>query len=199
MHQKGFSLFYIVFLITIILGSAGIYYLVTTKSKPSPILPIQQTALPPSSPQESPLPITSPNVSSTPTKVTLSTGANLEEIKYTLPPNWEAKIDNAMLFISPKQGGGFLSIKVYNYPSDTGKREYYCQITKYCITGTTYFTQVNIGNIAGYKASALDNSGGGSDYFAVKGGKLYIIGTYSPPDPNEFSKYFKEVLDSLIF
>jgi len=135
-----------------------------------------------------------------PTKTTEKNGARLEEIKYTLPQGWKAKTDNNRLYLSPIDEGGFLAIQVVNYPGNIGRREYYCQITKYCLD-RTYFTEMNIGNIAGYKASGLDNSGGGEDYFGTKGDKFYIIGSFSPssPSPNEFDKNYQEVLRSLIF
>jgi len=47
--------------------------------------------------------------------------------------------------------------------------------------------------------NALDNSGGGIEYFGSKGNKFYIIGSYSPPSPNEFENNYKQVLNSLIF
>jgi hypothetical protein len=72
-----------------------------------------------------------------------SNGAMLSEIKYTLPDGWEAKIrpDQNDLFVSPKEEGGYLAIKVYAYDGKTGRRGYYCQLTKFCIDAT-YFTEV---------------------------------------------------------
>ncbi len=129
-------------------------------------------------------------------------GAELSEIKYKLPDEWEARIrvEQNDLFLSLKKHGGFLSIKVYPYDGKTSRREYYCRLTNYC-TKATYFTPVNIGNISGYRADALDNSGGGVDYFGAKGDKFYIISKLSPSYPldNYFDKTFQQVLDSLVF
>jgi len=111
----------------------------------------------------------------------------LENIRYTLPQGWTAEIRDGGLSITPISGGGEFFIKVYNYSENVGRREYYCQLVDYCIAKTT-FTSVNIGNIAGYKASVLDNSGGGAEYFGAKGNKFYIITSYNPPAPNEFEK-----------
>mgnify|MGYP001593933360 CR=1 FL=1 len=126
-------------------------------------------------------------------------GADLKDIKYKLSQDWEAKLNNDNLFISPVNGGGYLSIRVYGYPGNVGRREYYCQVSKVCIEGTSYFTEINIGNISGYTANALDNSGGGAEYFGAKGNKFYIISSYSPPSPNEFDQNYKNVLSSLVF
>ncbi len=133
-----------------------------------------------------------------PTK-TQANGASLMDIKYVLPQGWEGKLNNDSLFISPVNSGGFLSIRVYDYPSNIGRREYYCQVSKVCIDGTSYFTEMNIGNISGYEANALDNSGGGAEYFGAKGNKFYITSSYNPPSPNEFEKNYRNVLNSLVF
>lgn len=127
-------------------------------------------------------------------------GANLKDIKYVLPKNWKAQLTSDNLTLSNINGGA-LSVRVYQYSSAIGRREYYCQVSKYCIDGTTYFDEFKIGNISGYKASALDNSGGGSEYFGSKGDKFYIVSSYSPssPNPNDFDTSYKSVLDSLIF
>lgn len=126
-------------------------------------------------------------------------GADLEDIKYELPQGWEAKLSSDSLLISPAEGGGFLSIRIYNYPGDVGRREYYCQVSNVCIDGVSYFTELSIGNISGYVANALDNSGGGAEYFGAKGSKFYIISSYNPPSPNEFEKNYENVLNSLVF
>ena len=139
------------------------------------------------------------NLQPTPTKSIQVNGASLKDIKYQLPQGWEVKLNNDSLFISPINGGGYLSIRVYDYPDNLGRREYYCQVSKVCIEGTTYFTEMNLGNISGYMARALDNSGGGSEYFGAKGNKFYIISSYNPPSPNEFEKNYKNVLNSLVF
>ncbi|MFH2019651.1 MAG: hypothetical protein ABII80_03505 [bacterium] len=138
-----------------------------------------------------------PTPTASPTK-----GASLSEIKYTLPDGWVAEIRSEMndLYLSPSEEGGYLAIKVYSYAGNTGRREYYCQITNYCIDAT-YFTATKIGNITGYKASALDNSGGGAEYFGEKGDKFYIISSFSPSSPsvNFFDTTYQLVLDSLVF
>ena len=125
-------------------------------------------------------------------------GADLEDIRYALPPGWEAKFRDNGLFISPADNGGYFFIKVYKYAGDVGRREYFCQLVGYCIE-ETYFTEVKIGNTSGYMAQALDNSGGGSDLFATKGDKFYIINSISPPSPNEFDKSKQSFLNSLLF
>ncbi len=130
---------------------------------------------------------------------TQANGASLKDIKYVLPQGWEGKLNNDSLFLSPVNGGGYLSIRVYDYPNNIGRREYYCQVSKVCIEGTTYFTEMIIGNISGYLANALDNSGGGSEYFGAKGDKFYVISSYNPPSPNEFEKNYRNVLNSLVF
>lgn len=161
-------------------------------------------------PTSSPLPTPTPIIQSSPTPTTDTTviltptpkqenGVDLKDIKYQLPQDWTAKLNNDNLFISPVNGGGFLSIKVYNYSVNVGRREYYCQVSKVCIEGTSYFTEMNIGNISGYVANALDNSGGGPEYFGAKGNKFYIVSSYNPPSPNEFEKNYKNILNSLIF
>lgn len=134
-----------------------------------------------------------------PTTSTQINGADLKNIKYKLSQGWEAKLNNDSLFISPVNGGGYLSIRVYDYSGSVGRREYYCQVSKVCIEGTSYFTEMNIGNISGYVANALDNSGGGAEYFGVKGNKFYVISSYSPPSPSEFEQNYKNVLNSFVF
>lgn len=134
-----------------------------------------------------------------PTKIiTLDNSVSLKDIKYTLPKGWKAVMNDG-LFISPDQGGGFLSVKSYEYPGNIDSKKYYCQLSKVCIEGTTYYEEKKIGNISGYRALALDNSGGGPDYFGFKGNEFYIISTFTPPFPNEFETHFQEVLNSLVF
>lgn len=135
---------------------------------------------------------------SMPTTATQVNGAGLSEIKYTLPLNWRAEISNFALSFYPQDRGGYLTIKISDYDGTTGRREYYCKITNYCIPSST-FTSTQIGNISGYKADALDNSGGGAEYFGAKGNKFYIISTYNPPSPNEYEKNYQNVLNSLVF
>lgn len=133
-----------------------------------------------------------------PTK-TQANGVDLKDIKYVLPQGWEVKLNNDSLFILPVNDGGFLSIRVYSYSGNVGRREYYCHVSKVCIEGTSYFTEMNIGNISGYEVNALDNSGGGVEYFGAKGNKFYIISSYNSPSLNEFEKNYRNVLNSLIF
>lgn len=134
----------------------------------------------------------------TPIKTLASGNVSLKDIKYILPKGWKAVMNNG-LSISPDQGGGFLSIRSYDYPGNIDSKKYYCQLSKVCIEGTTYYEEKKIGNISGYRALALDNSGGGPDYFGFKGNKFYIISTFTPPFPNEFEAHFLEVLNSLVF
>lgn len=128
--------------------------------------------------------------------VVTSGGAKLADIKYTLPSAWQGSIQNNTLLLSAS-GGGYLSVTVSSYAGQ-GRRELYCQLKNVC-TAQSVFTSTQIGNISGYRASALDNSGGGDEYFGAKGDKFYIISTYNPPSPNEFEKNYKKVLSSLVF
>lgn len=132
-----------------------------------------------------------------PTKTTQTNGAGLKDIKYEIPSHWEADLNDERLFLSPGNGG-YLSVQVYDYPENIGRRTYYCQVRDVCIE-KSYFTETNIGNISGYIANGLDNSGGGLEYFGAKGNKFYIISSYNPPSPNDFENHYKNVLDSLIF
>ena len=155
-------------------------------------------------PQTSPTPTSTIQIEPTATATSLQNGASLQDIKYTLPQGWKAEIrkgganNEEGLSITPLSGGGYFWIIAYDYPGDLGRKEYYCKISKVCIK-ETYFTEMSIGNISGYMASALDNSGGGFEYFGSKGNKFYIISSYNPPSPNEFEKDYKKVLDSLVF
>ena len=158
------------------------------------------------SPSVTPSPKLPPkNQEFSPTPAHLSTSRlSPSKIKYTLPDGWEAKIrpDLNDLFLTPKEEGGFLAIKVYPYDVNIGRRKYYCQVTGFCIDGITYFTPMQIGNISGYEAAALDNSGGGGEYFGAKADKFYIISRFSPcypPSSNYFDKTLQQVLDSLVF
>lgn len=165
----------------------------------------KSVSLPPTSP-ESTIPTKESNSSISPT--TTSTiisptanqinGSSLKNINYSLPQNWEAKTIDDSLLLTPQNGGGYLSLKVYTYSGNIGRREYYCQITKQCIDETV-FTTARIGNISGYLATRLDNSGGGAEYFGAKGNKFYVISSYNPPSPNDFEKSYKQVMDSLVF
>lgn len=140
-----------------------------------------------------------PALIATPTFTPTVNTKGLDDIGFNLPQTWESKIVDSQLMLKAKNGGGFLAIKTYDYPGTTGRREYYCQVSQVCIEGTTNFTEVKIGNISGYLATALDNSGGGAEYFGSKGNKFYIIGTYNPPSPNDFENNYQIVLDSLVF
>ncbi len=132
-----------------------------------------------------------------PTTSSQINGASLVNIKYTLPAGWKATLNADSLLLAPSTG--YLSIKVDDYNGTTGRREYYCQVSKICVEGTTKFTEMTIGNISGYMASGLDNSGGGSEYFGAKGNKFYVISSYNPPLPNNFENSYKQVLNSLVF
>lgn len=186
---------------SVIFGFGGYYFGINSLSSNQKISDVQQNEMTPSASssalfEASPtsIPQTSPD-----TNTTTVNGVDLKNIKVTLPERWETKLNADSLLISPKTGGGYLSIKTYTYPTTIGRREYYCQVSKVCIEGTSYFTEMNIGNISGYTANALDNSGGGTEYFGAKGNKFYIISSYSPPSPSEFEKSYKQVLNSLVF
>lgn len=132
-------------------------------------------------------------------KTPTTNGADLKHIKYTLPLTWEAKIDENNLFLSPKENGGYLSIRVYDYPQNVGRREYLCKITDWCAQATPTFREMKIGNINGYVVSELDNSGGGPVYIGAKGNKYYLIQSYNPPEPNDYQRSYEQVLRSLVF
>jgi len=182
----------------VVFGFGGYYLGKNSLDSNKELNEVQQSeVIPPPSP--TPITETSPtSILQTPT-IPVVNGADLKKIKFTLSQEWESKLNSDSLIISPKTGGGYLSIKVYNYPTGIGRREYYCQMSKVCIEGTTYYAEMNIGNISGYVANALDNSGGGAEYFGEKGNKFYIISSYNPPSPNEFEKSYKQVLNSLVF
>lgn len=226
-QQRGFAPILIIVAVAAVVGLTTVTYYLgirTGESKSVPQVPLAvETSVspPPTStqktndlPSPSSLPITNtnpvtkaisspssvPKVIASPT-ISIVNGAGLGEIKYNLPQGWEAKLNEDSLFISPIHEGGYLSIKIYNYPGTSGRREFYCQVSTVCIQGTTYFTEMAIGNISGYSANALDNSGGGTEYFGAKGNKFYIISSFSPssPTPNEFDKNRSKVLESLVF
>lgn len=145
-----------------------------------------------------PTPTTTLDTKTNPTVQPKQNGAELNDIQYSLPQDWNAEIRDGGLFVSPVKDGGYFFIKVYDYSENVGRREYYCQLVGYCIK-ETYFIETKIGNTFGYIANALGNSGGGPDLFSMKGNKFYIINSYSPPPPNEFVKNSRQFLNSLIF
>lgn len=211
--QKGFApIFILIGIVILVAVGGGAYYF--EKSQISKPQPQNQTVISQTS-QSTSTPNIIPNAISEPTsQVTINTpvptnsmqaqGADLKNIKYILPQNWAAEIRKDALSaeglsLAPKTGGGYFWIQVYDYPGTSGRREYYCQVSKVCIEGRSYFTETNIGNISGYTANGIDNSGSGTEYFGAKGNKFYIISTFSPPPPNDFDKNRKNVLDSLIF
>lgn len=184
----------------VIFGFGGYYFGKNSLDSSQKVSNVQQSELIPT-PSSGVLVEVSPTLTPqiSPTPATVVNGVNLKNVKVTLPEGWEIKLNNDSLLISPKTGGGYLSVKAYEYPTTIGRREYYCQVSKVCIEGTSYFTEMSIGNISGYSANALDNSGGGTEYFGAKGNKFYIISSYNPPSPNEFEKSYQQVLNSLIF
>lgn len=126
-------------------------------------------------------------------------GSALTQIGYTIPDTWNAEFRDDALMLAPKELGGLLGIRVYNYPSNAaGRRAFFCTLHDYC-TEYTYFTPMQIGNISGYRASSLDNSGGGAMYFGSKGSKFYSISSVSPSSPNNFDSARSAVLGSLVF
>jgi len=157
----------------------------------SPILDTDTTPSP--SVNLSPSPFNSP----TTTNKALPT-LSLSSIKYTLPGTWQVdkKVTDS-LFLAPPSGG-YLNITIRSYSPETGRRTSFCQLYPIC-TPDTYFTPEKVGNLGGYRVSALDNSGGGDVYIAAKGNQLFVINTYSPPPPNEFHDTYQSVLDSLLF
>lgn len=190
-------------LVSVLLLGIGLLggYLYATMNRPPIIQNTQQPVqISPTVSIENPTRTTVPSTSVVKTSPTVSqvNGASLANIKYTLSTGWKGEINGKNLLLS-QTGGGYLSISVYEYDGRTGRREYYCQVSKMCIEGVTKYMPVTIGNISGYMASGLDNSGGGNEYFGVKGNKFYIISSYNPPSANEFEKSYQAVLDSLVF
>lgn len=190
----------VILLCSLVSGIGGYYLGYQSKKEPVP----NQAAVPSPVPteeakKEEPLPteVATDSSKATPT-VVQENGASLNDIKYVLPQNWEAKFTSGGINFAPLSGGGYLFLKVYDYQTSLGRREYYCKTTGFC-TQSTYYDEVKIGNISGYKADSLDNSGGGPEYFGAKGNKFYIISSYSPPSPNDFEKGYKSVLNSLVF
>lgn len=205
------SLALLIFCILILVPffALGIYYFRDSQKKNSFNTQTQHTEISPTQPQSDEIPFSTittfvKHSTVTTTPQNLVEGANLSDIKYSLPQGWIAEIKKNFLnqdsiFISPENEGGYLSVSVYDYPGTIGRREYYCQVSDVCIEDTTYFNEINLGNIPGYSANALDNSGGGVVFFGAKGEKFYIINTYKPPSPSEFETNYMTVLNSLQF
>lgn len=129
----------------------------------------------------------------------LAPKTDISSIGYSLPDGWRSEIqENTLMLYAPE--GGYIGINVYDFPSNTGRRAYYCQIAGTCIDSTT-FTPTQIGNISGYEATGLDNSGGGREYFGAVGGSFIRITTFSPSSPtnNPFDQGRDLVLQSLTF
>lgn len=218
--ESGFSLVVLIILIVLVCSlTASAYYLgkkttnstknqtITAEKEQTTVTSITNAILTKTnaSPTVKPEPqadknsVSVPFPSSPTVKPTLiSNGANLNEITFILPVNWTSKLNKNDLFLSPVNGGGYLDIVVHEYPANTGRREFFCQITHVCIEETT-FTPIQMGNISGYKADTLDNSGGGGMYFGAKGNKFYVISSYGPPKPNDFDDSYNNVLASLKF
>jgi hypothetical protein len=188
-------------LLMLLIGLGGGYVLFANKNNDMKPATNEVTQVSPTMMQEEPTVISTTQVPTTTGKTTSPqvNGTGINAIKYTLPATWEGKISDNSLMLSPKTGGGYLSLKVYDYAGTTGRREYYCQVSKVCIDGTTKFTEMNLGNISGYMASGLDNSGGGNEYFGAKGNKFYVISSYNSPSSTDFENNYKAVLNSLIF
>lgn len=191
MKQKGNSPIIVIALIILIISGM----LVIAQS----IRNDQKSSLLISTPEASSQPITTPLSSETsPTTKPTSNGVSIDKIKYTLPNTWKADLrDDGVLLLSAN-GGGYLGVKVLDYDGKTGRREAYCDIVKYCID-STYFTPIELGNISGYKADSLDNSGGGADYFGTKGNKFYLVSSYGLSMFTEYINNYQKVLDSLVF
>ncbi len=137
-----------------------------------------------------------------PTQVEEVEGRALSDVKYTLPESWKVEIRGDKsnpegIMFSAKSGGGYFFLTVAKYDM-SGRRAFFCKVKNVCIDAT-YFDPVQIGNIEGYRANAIDNSGGGSIYFGSKGTKFYILDSFNPPSPNDFEKHRDEFLASLEF
>jgi len=141
-----------------------------------------------------------------PTPTVVVHGAEARDIGYVLPAGWVADLEGSNdqsndLFIYPTEGGGFIAINVYDYDPSVSEQEYYCEVqVDYCIDGVTTFERTTIGNLDGYQAISVDNSGGGAEYFGSRFDKFYTISTYSPYDPvAEYNINSNTVFDSLRF
>jgi hypothetical protein len=130
-----------------------------------------------------------------------ATKVNTSSIGYTLPDGWTSEIrDNGTLFISAPEGG-YVVVNVYDFPANIGRRTFFCQITEhYCLDQTT-FNPIQIGNMSGYEALMVDNSGGGNEYFGTVGGSFIWISTFSPSSPvnNPFDQGIDSLLKSFVF
>lgn len=126
------------------------------------------------------------------TKITLT------NLSFVLPANWTYTNIDGVVNIYPKNGGGYINIKSH-YINNQDPKDFYCLKTNVCIKNTTYFTPFKIGNIMGSQANAIDNSGGGIDYFVVNKNTFYLVNTYNPPSPNDFEKDYEFILNSILF
>lgn len=133
------------------------------------------------------------------------TEANLMGVKAALPENWSMEVventQGTTLMISPDNAGGFIAIRAHDYVDTGNMQAYYCSIHEVCIPAMTEFIETPIGNIVGYKATPVDNSGGGRELFGVKDGKMYTLSVSTPsvPEITEFEMHSAEVLESLVF
>ncbi|MEO6508912.1 MAG: hypothetical protein ABIO02_03080 [Patescibacteria group bacterium] len=155
----------------------------------------------------SPTIVPSPSLSTSKPEVTpvikppfIKKSVSISNVTYKLPSGWDGEITQENTLLLTANSGGFFNITAFQYDGFTSRREYYCKLVEYCLA-STQFTGKQIGNISGYSASPLDNSGGGTEYFGVKGSTFYIISTFSPSgsSENEFDKHRSEVLSSIVF
>lgn len=199
MKQKGFTSVVLV-IIVIIAAVSGLYYYNAQRTTPTTI-PVATSPTPTIQDEDpSTTPAFTQSVSLSPTKITQVNGADVKNIKYTLPAGWNAKVADKSLTISPPNGG-YITVAVYSFSENMGRREYYCQISGYCIDGTTTFEEITLGNIPGYEPHGLDSSGSGPEYFGEKGNKFYRISTFCPSLPSDepCGIHRTEVIASLVF
>lgn len=197
-NQRGFAPVLLLVLLVIVAGAA--YYLGTKNTKRDTQTTEVLTSSPVVTAEVHPTiaPTSSEKMPTKTTTMPTANGAPLENIKYTLPSTWTSKLENGGLTLSAN-GGGYFHIRTYTYPGTMGRREFYCSLSSVCIEGTSYFNPMMIGNIDGYSANALDNSGSGIEYFGAKGNVFYVISSYGPPSPSEFENTYRDVMNSLVF
>lgn len=189
--------YFLPFLLTFVVITS-IFLVLPPSQKKDILLPLPTSPILDTDTSPSPITDLSPSPFSSPTTVSKALPTiSLSSIKYTLTGTWQADVKTDSLFLAPPSGG-YLNITSRPYSPATGRRASFCQLYPVCIPETT-FTPQKIGNLSGYRVSALDNSGGGDVYIAAKGEQLFVISTYLPPPPNEFADTYQAVLDSLLF
>lgn len=134
-----------------------------------------------------------------PPETSVQNGSEMDNIQYKLPPNWTAEVKDGVLVFSAN--GGYLSVREIGNYKGTGRREFYCEVSKNSCINETEFNAMRLGNILGYKAEPVDNSGSSIAYFGAKGDKFYIVDywNFSSTYDTDFQKGYMQVIDSLQF